>query len=162
MFYCKTKRKNYNSIRNLLKSNLYLRYEREKSNRKRLYNYSSILGKNDGDNYNTITKVVETKEQAERIQKMCKELFVSCNNGKGGVGNSMDMEQIDRVIEYLENNQKDFPDLEEITDEEEIFDYFLQEAYDLMGGSEYYDFRVCQSCTVTYSDKDIYLEEVKF
>lgn len=31
-----------------------------------------------------------------------------------------------------------------------------------MGESEFYEFRVCESCTVTYSPEDIYLDIVEF
>lgn len=123
---------------------------------------------NDGDNYKTKFKTVDTIEEAKRLKKICTELFCSCNNGKGGVGNSMDGEGKIVVVDYFEKNKDLFPELdgkdfEEIMDgEEEIMDYFTELAYSLMGGSDFYDFRVCESVSTTYSPEDIYLEEIEF
>ena len=71
------------------------------------------------------------------------------------------------VMEYFKNNpilseshhgsnpHKDF------NDDEEIF-YFCMEIYagPLMGYSEYYDFRVCESATLTYLANDIIAKEI--
>lgn len=107
---------------------------------------------NDGDNYNTESITVETLEEARKIYRVCNELFKSCNNGEGGIGNSMGGECEEVIEEYIKNN----PELN--LTEDEISDL----SYDLMGSSEYYDFRVCESVSVTYSPGDIYLEEIKF
>jgi len=116
---------------------------------------------NDGDNYRTKTKTVETKEEAEKLVKICNELFAGCCNGEGGVGNSMEGESDWVLLEYVEDHPDLFPELDP-TDESAISDYFSNLAYELMGSSECYDFRVCESVTVTYSPEDVYLEEIKF
>jgi Zn-dependent alcohol dehydrogenase len=41
-------------------------------------------------------------------------------------------------------------------------EYIDNLAYELMGSSDFYDYRVCESCTITYIDKDIYAEQIKF
>ena len=77
------------------------------------------------------------------------------------------------VVEYYEENKEiltfePFIELKEIFDAGEydsddlVFDYFHNFAWELMGSSECYDFRVCESVTVVYSPEDIYLEEIKF
>jgi hypothetical protein len=105
---------------------------------------------NDGDNYNTESMTVETLEEARRIYRVCNELFKS--DDEGGVGNSMSGESEEVIEEYIENN----PELK--LTEGEIRDL----SYDLMGSSEYYDYRVCESVSVTYSPEDIYLEKIEF
>jgi hypothetical protein len=107
---------------------------------------------NDLDNYNTESMTVETLEEARRIYRVCTELFKSCNNGEGGIGNSMSGECEDVIEEYIKDN----PELN--LDEDTISNL----AYELMGSSEYYDYRVCESVSVTYSPEDIYLEKIEF
>lgn len=128
---------------------------------------------NDGDNYNTKSMTVETFAEAKVIRDMCIKLFQSESRGKGGVGNSMGENGKCDVIEYFTENEEAFkvlPSYWELKDrmaispyqENEIFEYFTDWAYELMSGSEYYDFRVCESCVVTYSPIDIFVEEVVF
>jgi hypothetical protein len=107
---------------------------------------------NDGDYYNTESMTVETLEEARRIYRVCTELFKSCNKGEGGIGNSMSGECEDVIEEYIKDN----PELN--LDEDTISNL----AYELMGSSEYYDYRVCESVSVTYSPEDIYLEKIEF
>jgi hypothetical protein len=107
---------------------------------------------NDGDNYNTESMTVETLEEARRIYRVCTELFKSCNKSEGGIGNSMSGECEDVIEEYIKDN----PELN--LDEDTISNL----AYELMGSSEYYDYRVCESVSVTYSPEDIYLEKIEF
>jgi hypothetical protein len=113
------------------------------------YTLTVTSWENDGDNYRTESMTVETLEEARRIYRVCNELFKS---DEGGVGNSMDGESEEAIEEYIENN----PELN--LTEEEIRDL----SYDLMGSSEYYDYRVCESVSVTYSPEDIYLEKIEF
>jgi hypothetical protein len=114
------------------------------------YTLTVTSWENDGDNYNTESMTVETLEEARRIYRVCNELFKS--DDEGGVGNSMSGENEEVIEEYIENN----PELN--LTEGEIRDL----SYDLMGSSEYYDYRVCESVSVTYSPKDIYLEKIEF
>ena len=113
------------------------------------YTLTVTSWENDGDNYRTESMTVETLEEARKIHKICTELFKS---DEGGVGNSMDGESEEAIEEYIENN----PELN--LTEGEIRDL----SYDLMGSSEYYDYRVCESVSVTYSPEDIYLEKIEF
>lgn len=137
------------------------------------YTLTVTSWENDADNYRTETKTVVTREEAEQLHKICTELFKSKNRGEGGVGNSMDGDCGEIVLNYYESNKdlltfEPFINLQKRIDdypdevEELIFDCFQDLAYELMGGSEYYDFRVCESCDVTYSPEDIFLEEIKF
>lgn len=101
---------------------------------------------NDGDNYNTLTYTVETKEEALLINKVCKELFDCIDNG---IGNTTDKESFDEGIKtYIEDN----PEL--------TYDYILNINRKLLGTSEYYYSRVWEDSYIVYSPEDIYLEEI--
>lgn len=119
---------------------------------KKGYTIEVTSWENDGDNYRTEFLTVQDEDEARKIVKLCKELFVSCNNGKGGVGNSMDGEAREVVLDYIENN----PELN-LTE-----DIIRNYSYELMGGSEYYDYRVCERVGVTYSPNDIEVELMNF
>jgi hypothetical protein len=106
---------------------------------------------NDGDNYKTESMVVDSKEEALKIKKICEELFVSCNNGEGGIGNSMDGECEHVIDEYIEEHPE--MNLEK--------DYIENLASELLGYSEYYDYRVCESVTITYLEEDVYAQSIK-
>jgi len=121
------------------------------------YTLTVVSWENDADNYQTNTMVVQTEEEARKIAKLCKELFISCNNGYGGIGNTCDGEEdeaIETIDEYIENN----PELGLTRDE------IIEINYELCGSSEFYIHRVCQSIKITYSPEDIYiyLEEIIF
>lgn len=122
------------------------------------YTLEVVSWENDGDNYKTKFKTVDSIEEASKLVKICNEVFTSCNNGDGGVGNSMDGESNHVLLEYVEENKKLFPGLVE---EDAILNYFRDVSYGLMGGSECYDFRICESVKVTYSPEDIYLEVIE-
>lgn len=129
---------------------------------------------NDGDNYNTIFKTVDSKELAEALYKMCKILFASKNNGGGGIGNSCDLTEKlkDKIMSFIEanpilvNSLKDenesFDDMDEDDKKDVYCDICSHWIYELLGGSEYYYCRVASKIDVTYSDKDIFMELITF
>ncbi len=144
------------------------------------YTLKVISWENDGDNYKTNFKTVDTLEKAEMLYKLM-QLCVSKNNQPKNViklGNSTEFssEQIQLIIYFFNNypaQLKDYLEKYDISDEElsdmdedEKTDFYVDMFYeiagDLLGSSEYYDCRVMESCTVTYSPEDIYLEEVIF
>ena len=117
---------------------------------------------NDGDSYQTKSKTVDTIEEVKLLHSLL-QLCTSENNNPPGVirlGNSVggfseDQEDLLRGF-FIENNI-DFEDEEG----EYIHEAFMEEVGDLLGGSEFYTCRVFDSCSVTYSPEDVYLEEVK-
>ena len=116
------------------------------------YTITVVSWENDGDYYQTNTMTVQTEEEARKIAKLCNELFISCNNGEGGIGNTCDDEDEEAnetIDNYIENN----PELGLTRDE------IIELDYELCGSSECYIYRVCESVTVTYSPEDIYLEK---
>lgn len=120
--------------------------------RQKGYTLEVVSWENDGDNYNTVYKTVETIKEARMLYKLCTELFCSKHNGKKGLGNSMEGEGDKTIKKYIEEN----PELDLTRDK--IYDL----SYELMSSSEYYDFRVCESVTVTYLVADVYATSIKF
>ena len=76
------------------------------------------------------------------------------HKNKDGIGNSSEGEETETIIAYVLNNKDLFVEL--IENDYNYFDYFQDIASDLMGNSECYDFRVCESVVCTYSDKDVF------
>jgi hypothetical protein len=99
------------------------------------YTLSVTSWENDADNYNTKRKTYQSKEQALEIQKMCEKLFVSCNNGDGGIGNTNDGEiQTARmtIVAYLIENPAIFdalkiPGLRPIDMQDKVIQEFKDE-----------------------------------
>lgn len=121
---------------------------------------------NDGDNYNTKHVTYEDKEFAIEVARMCRDLFCSINNGGNGIGNSND-EMSERVAEYMREHpilwEYDKKFVEEMEDDEDLAEFCIN-VYneELLGYSEWYYSRVCESVTITYSPEDVYLEEIEF
>lgn len=124
------------------------------------YTVETESWENDLDNPATNRVVAKTLQEAHAYYFICTKLF--CRNE---VGNSMANEKYDKVIEFYQTykNMLDilFDDFQ-IETNDDIYDAFMDLGSKLMGSSEFYDFRVCASCTVTYLPEDIYAEEVKF
>lgn len=120
-----------------------------------------VSWENDGDYYRTKTITVKKKEKALALYTLCTTLFN--NNSSYGIGNNCEISSKDkeRIKNFFSKNKQLFPKLD-IEDTEQLIDYCMDKAYDLMGSSEYYSIRVCESCTVFYSPEDIYLEEIIF
>jgi hypothetical protein len=106
---------------------------------------------NDGDNYRTERMTVDTLEEAKKIKSICKQLFASENDTVYAVGNTMDGKGNSNVDAFI----ADHPGWN-LTKE-----YLRSLAWELMGGCEYYDFRVCESVTVTFLSCDLFAEEIE-
>lgn len=131
---------------------------------------------NDGDHDNTCFFTVDTREEAEAIYKMCTTLFKSKNSGiEGAIGNSSnDMSDAQyemikvHIVKFMRENpvlikwfDYSYDDIDKLSDDE-LANICSEYGNELMGSSEYFCYRVCESCEVTYSPEDIYLEEIKF
>lgn len=111
------------------------------------YTLEVLSWENDGDNYQNNKIVVQTKEEVQKLVKLCKELF----NGDGGIGNTDDEDEADDTInEYIENN----PELGFTANQ------IKKLSYKLCGKSEDYAFRVFSSFKVLYTPVDITIENV--
>ena len=125
---------------------------------------------NDGDHYATIQYTTESEAEACVIKHLCRNLF-SCSNGRRsiGVGNLCDCDRglyKERVMAYLRDYPEALPAIREDTpenyldDEDFCMDSIQGLAYELMGASEYYEFRVCEKVVITYYPEDIIVEEL--
>ena len=110
------------------------------------YKLTVVSWENDGDNYHTHTMVVDSKEEAEKIKHICDNLFGSKNSTAGGIGNSIegrDSEKVrTRIENYIENNPITLKGKK--VNKGTIMDL----NYDLLGSSEFYISRVCESCKI--------------
>lgn len=127
---------------------------------------------NDGDHGSTHKMTVQSKELAKTIYDLM-QLCRSKNNprkGQVGLGNTCDEfseSQKEAIINFFKENPilvKEYfeEDPESITDESDYIDMFYEIAGTILGSSEYYACRVMESCKVTYSTEDIYLEIIEF
>ena len=129
---------------------------------KKGYTIEVTSWENDGDNYKTKSIVEQSKEKAKAIKEMCDTIFKSQSNGAGGIGNCGD---IDSHRELIVDFMKDHPVLSDHIPnptDEQLMDVCMELNYDLMGGSEWYGSRVCESCKVTFSEVDVETKEVTF
>lgn len=109
---------------------------------------------NDGDNCKTKSMTVESPEKARALTRMCNEVFTSIGN--------MNEDEVDQAKQIILPFMKSHPELWKTpTDtEDELVDICMDYNHQLMGGSEYYYSRVMESCMVTFSPEDIFLEEI--
>lgn len=117
---------------------------------------------NDGDHYNTIRKTVTTIEEVKSWNAMM-QLCKSQNSKSGGLGNSyggFDSKQEQMATDFMKEHYKVLmPDLDEEIEDDWVY-MFTDLAGQLLGYSEHYSCRVMESCTITYSPEDIYVEEI--
>ncbi len=134
---------------------------------KKGYTLTVVSWENDGDHYNTKTKTVETEEEAKSYYELAM-LCTSKNRTKSGLGNShesFNMAQLQAIQDLFKRNPillKYLDNKEDIEDEDVCQDYFLELAGELLDYSEFYLCRVMESCKVTYSPEDIYLDLIEF
>lgn len=123
--------------------------ENKKKAISRGYTFEVESWENDGDHCQTKFLTVESESEARLISRICKELFPK-------LGNTMDGEGYRILKKFISDNTEMF----ESIDKPES--YVSELSYKLMGGSEWYDYRVLESFTIAYSEHDVFLTEVKF
>lgn len=132
------------------------------------YTITVTSWENDGDNSQTHSITVDTKEKAKAYHDLM-QLCESENNQSKGVvklGNACDFsdEQEQLIIDFLKANPillDGYDDIETM-ENDDIIDIFSDITYELLGSSEWYKCRVMEECVITYSPKDTTLKEVKF
>ena len=123
---------------------------------------------NDGDNYNTKTKTVQTLEEAKvwwDMMQLCK----SKNNQPPNIillGNSYDgftSKQKEVAKNFIIKHHEILLPEDNIEEhDEDLADWFCDLASELLGSGDNYSCRVMEECIITYSLEDIYFEEIKF
>jgi len=128
---------------------------------KKGYTISVTSWENDGDNYRTRTITVDDKDYALAILQMCKDIFVSCNNGDGGIGNANGGEEESEARDIIIKYGSDKPLINKgETDIDNIHDIIMDINYVLMGSSEYYYSRVFETGFIYYSPCDVKVEKI--
>ena len=130
------------------------------------YTLTVTSWENDGDNYNTLSVTVDSKERALALQGLVKLSDFSTSHTERGLGNACEWESYheDLVKDYLINNPVIMPKSWtpiNFEDEDDWKDAYNELTYDLLGSSEWYISRVHESSYITYSPEDIYVEEIK-
>lgn len=128
---------------------------------------------NDMDNGATNSMTVDTLEQVKVLCEMMKLCESNTNQPPGVIklGNTYDKisdEQVELIVNFIKqniltlaphySNTEEYLPTQDWTDQDCIAT-FKEYSDDLLNGGEYM-FRVCWSYKVTYSPKDIYVEEI--
>lgn len=126
------------------------------------YTIETVSWENDGDNYQTKRLTVETKEEALAIKDLCDNLFI---NGVVGNAYCYSLEDYEKCYDICKNHLLSSSyfskTVKDGMESEEMYDELLSGLnYNLLGSSEYYFSRVCESVKIFYSPEDIFLEEV--
>lgn len=115
---------------------------------------------NDADNYQTNNLTVPTLEIAIELKELCL-LCRSKNRVKTCVGNTYDNytnAQIKTIVEFVKSHRLLFPDVEETYDEDDFIDTFNETQVGILGYSQDFTCRVCETVDILFSDKDIYVQ----
>jgi hypothetical protein len=120
---------------------------------KKGYTITCVSWENDGDYYDTKSVTVETKEMADSLKDLCKLCETPAKKGYNTIGNA-DMEgltdfQKEMVINFMKSN----PILikKENASDNSLINMFNEYNHSLLGNSEHYYSRVCESVKITYS-----------
>ena len=134
------------------------------------YTLVVVSWENDADYKSTISKTFETKDEAKAVQKLCEELFVSRSSNKKAIGNLTNDEygyqlSRDSIYEYLLSNPDvakginiDLEAQNNEKDDEVIIDIVMDYNWEMMGSSEFYYSRVCDSAVLYKLDEDVYAD----
>ena len=136
---------------------------------KKGYTLEVVTWENDGDNYETNFQTFESKEEALKVSYILKNVFVSINNGQGGVGNSSerDVEEVECIIEEFHEKLDIFTEdelstIRSITWSKYPMTHVIRDKYrELLGYTEWYLFRVFESARILYTPEDIKVEVIE-
>lgn len=128
------------------------------------YTVRCVSWENDGDNYGTKDLTVPTLEMALELKELCL-LCRSKNRDRSCLGNTYDgytKSQIETITEFVKEHKLLFPDVDDTYDEDDDFiDSFNEKQWDILGRSEDFECRVCETVEIFYSDKDIYAQVIE-
>ena len=110
---------------------------------------------NDRDHYNTKEVYVDSVEEGKALKHMLINLFKSRGQGLGNKTSSKDVDELIRnYYDASEYFQKEM-DLGEFT-------AFVKDNHgEYLGYSEFYYYRVCESCELYEIKEDVFVEEIK-
>ena len=116
---------------------------------------------NDGDYSQTREVTVETLEKAKALANIC-ELAHRTKNNRNGIGNTSEYDEEkckDLILEFFENEENKVLLNDRCKTEDDYIDIFNDWAGDLLGYSEFYLYRVCDSYEISYTPEDVYVEK---
>jgi len=125
------------------------------------YTLTVTSWENDADNYKTISKTVQTLEEAKvwfEMMQLCKSKnnqpkdVIMLGNTYGGFNTKQEEVAKDFIKEY---HKILLPDDNIEDNEDNLADWFCDLAGELLGYGEDYACRVMESCVVTYSPIDV-------
>ena len=112
---------------------------------------------NDGDNNKTIVNYYQDKDEALRILNLVE--LLGNDRQLANRYYEGDDEAFKDIVGTIKRKYHHLFDLENKNDEE-IFDLIQDDLISVLGYTEYYFLRVCESAVLTYSPEDIYLERI--
>lgn len=132
---------------------------------KKGYLLKIVSWENDADNYKTIDVLVDNKEKALAFMAFCLgPLHRDNTHTEKGIGNTHEYDLDETITEklkvFIESNPY-WKELYKDSSDEDIYEKFSELAYDLVGGSDFYKFRVCESCKLYEVKEDVYLETIE-
>lgn len=133
------------------------------------YTLTVTSWENDADNYNTMSMTVQTIEEAKAwndVMQLCKSDGTYPTVYLGNETDDFSIPQLEAIrncfiANPVLNNIVQVETIETMRDEE-LQDMFIQLSGELLGHSDFYLCRVMDSCVITYSPEDVYLETIEF
>jgi aromatic ring hydroxylase len=132
------------------------------------YTLTVTSWENDGDNYRTKSKTVQTLEEAKvwnEMMQMCTSKNTSEEVKLGNTYDGYDEKQEQLILDFIKKHHNTFnisqKDLEDLEDTYDFIELFSDLSCELLGGSEDYMCRVMESCIVTYSPVDVIPEIIE-
>lgn len=127
------------------------------------YRITVVSWENDADYYRDMNITVDTKEKALAYSHIFTNLFaLSSDPGSMGVGNlgDYDIEKFTQRVQQYADKHVDNLKLVGCDIEDGLLEHIGDIGYDLMGGSECYLSRVCDSVSIHYIKEDVYAEVI--
>ena len=130
---------------------------------KKGYTLTVTSWENDGDNYNTKSKTVQTLEEAKVWYEMMQLCESNNTRGLGNTYNGFNKQQKEIAVNFLKKHHTILLPHDDIeANEDNLEDWFCSLAGELLDYSEHNACRVMESCVVTYSPVDVIPEIIEF
>jgi hypothetical protein len=127
------------------------------------YTLEIVSWENDADNYRTKYLTIEDEDLARSVYKMGTTLFKSRNRSNIAIGNTYDGEEDSmnqRIVTYMRSDKILCPS--ESVSDMELITKVENYIHNMLGYSEDYHCRVCESIQVTYIEEDVYAKKIDF
>ncbi len=125
-----------------------------------------VSWENDGDHRSTKMIHYLDKDNAKADQAFCNTLLSSKNTDGKGIGNTHEHDSNTNIATKIRQflSDTDYPYFDDEPDDwvedDDLVDHFMDVAYDLCGGSDFYKFRVVESVELFEVPEDVVLNYV--